>query len=195
VSEDPLKAISLVPVNYFLIEIPFHQKKSLLPSTGQLCIEDHFADVYAAWSREGLSFLFDVRATLGEEDSVELFIDTRDIKNAGFNHRFCHHFVFLPEPIEGEQAYEATHFRTEDTHPLCDPKELSVAVTPKKKGYKMEVEIPSSCLHGYDPEQFDRIGFTYRINRSGDTSQHFSVISAEFDLEQTPSLWSRVRLQ
>jgi hypothetical protein len=127
-------------------------------------------------------------------DSVELFFDTRDVKTSGFNTRFCHHFFFLPEAVDGHQAGEITRFRTEDIHELCDPKELKVKSQLKSNSYQMQIFIPAHCLHGYDSEQFDRLGFTYRINRPDGPSQHFSVVTDDYQVEQQPSLWSSVRL-
>ncbi len=105
-------------------------------------------------------------------DSVELFFDTRDVKTSGFNTKFCHHFYFLPEAIENEgeaiQAGEATRFRTEDVHELCSPQLLEVKTTKGGKEVKMDIFIPKECLHGYDPSLFERLGFTYRINRASD---------------------------
>lgn len=58
----------------------------------------------------------------------------------------------------------------------------------------MKIFIPSQCLYGYDPKQFDRLGFTYRINRAGGQPQHFSVISQEYQIDQQPSLWGSIKL-
>jgi hypothetical protein len=121
-------------------------------------------------------------------------IDTRDVKTAGFNTRFCHHFFFLSEPVEGLVAGEITRFRTEDTHELCDPQDLKVISSRKKNSYTMNLFIPGSCLYGYDPDQFNRLGFTYRLNRAHGFPQHFSVVSEDYQIEQQPSLWSSLRL-
>ena len=58
----------------------------------------------------------------------------------------------------------------------------------------LQIFIPAECLHGYDPEQFDRLGFSYRINRYALPPQHFSVVTKEYQIEQQPSLWSHMRL-
>ncbi len=175
----------------------------LLPSTSRLCNEDSFTKVAMGWSKLGIEFAFQVDAfsircsypNLASGDSIEIMIDTRDVKTSGYNTRFCHHFFFLPEAIDGVQAGEITRFRTEDTHELCDPKELHVKTQKHADGYLLKVFIPANCLHGYDPEQFNRLGFTYRINSSTYPPQHFSVLSSEFQIEQQPSLWSTLKLK
>jgi hypothetical protein len=176
--------------------------KYLLPSTATYCSEDSFAEVSAGWHQEGLEFYVHIerpfrRAFYPEierGDSVELFIDTRDVKTSGFNTRFCHHFFFLAEGVEGHFAGEITRFRTEDTHPLCDSNELKVKSLCQNSSHSLNIFIPTQCLYGYDPEQFDRLGFTYRINQSEGFPQHFSVVSDDYAIEQQPSLWSSLKL-
>ena len=206
-------SINLTPSSFFSFELDCHSltkpdfrsltSKHVLPDLTELCNETPFADVFLGWNQQGIAVKIVVnqpyeRSTYPEfaiGDSFELFIDTRDMKSAGFNTRFCHHFFFLCAADDGVQAGEITRFRTENTHPLCDPKELKVDARHSSKGCQLKIFIPSQCLTGYDPEQFDRLGFTYRINRAGGPAQHFSVVSEEYGLEQQPSLWSSVRLK
>lgn len=215
---DQEREFSLNPVNFFQISadclrLPQNDKQSfqltsrnyhhyLLPNTSSLCVESPFAEVALGWSLEGLEAFVNINEKyqisqhpqVSFGDSVELFIDTRDVKTSGYNTRFCHHFFFLPESIEGVQAGEITRFRTEDTHELCNPKELVIKGEIKAKSYQLQIFIPSQCLYGYDPDQFDRLGFSYRINRFNSTPQHFSVTSDDYQIEQQPSLWSSLRL-
>ena len=209
------EAIALAPVNFFRISADCRFlsekgafprlddfKRYLLPELTQLCADESFARVAMGWNREGLEFCIEVNApvervaypNIQNGDSIELFIDTRDVKTSGFNTRFCHHFYFLPEPVDGKQAGEITRFRTEDKHDWCDPTELVVKVKKSAKGYVAKIFIPAQCLHGYDPEQCAQIGFTYRINRYGEIPQHFSVDTEDYQLEQQPSLWSSIQL-
>lgn len=203
---------ALSPANFFAMmwdcprlakrdqEPPF--SKNALPNTGKLCHEYDFAEVAMGWHEEGLAFHIQVNQPYTQShypmvergDSVELFIDTRDLKSAGFNTRFCHHFVFLPKSVEDHQWEERTHFRTEDSHPLCDPSLIECKTTIKRDGYRMKIFIPAQCLHGYDPKQCDRIGFTYRINRAEGRPQHFSIVSQEYQIDQQPSLWASIKL-
>jgi hypothetical protein len=178
-------------------------KRFQLPATADLLDEETFADVYSAWNVEKLAFLIDVRTPfqkVGEGDirkgdSIELFIDTRDLKSKGVVSRFCHHFVFYPAQIDGFYGREVTRFRNEDIHRLCHPEDLQIEVNIGKNGYQMEIEIPAHCLFGFDPLSFPRIGFTYRINRAGAPAQHFAVSSQEYAIEQHPALWGTLTLQ
>lgn len=210
--------VPLTPINFFQIgaecrRLPEEKgfpslnrqgaKKYLLPDTSHLCSEDTFADVAIGWSEEGIELFVDSSTPftkarypdVDQGDSVEVFIDTRDVKTSGYNTRFCHHFFFLAEGIEGRFAGEITRFRTEDTHPLCDANELKVKSSLSSKGYTLNIFIPTHCLYGYDPAQFNRLGFSYRINRAGGFPQHFSAVSEDFPIEQQPSLWGSLTLK
>jgi hypothetical protein len=203
--------VPITPVNFFHLSLECSPvkpggltslKEHALPDLSDLCAEPYFAKVAMGWNKEGLEFFVEVGQPARRShypdvtrgDSVELFIDTRDVKTAGFNTRFCHHFFFLPEAVDDHSAGEITRFRTEDVHELCDPRELRVKTHLKSHNYTLQIGIPAHCLHGYDPEQFDRLGFSYRINRPDGPPQHFSVVSEDYQVEQQPSLWSSVKL-
>ncbi len=173
-----------------------------LPDLAQILGEDSFAEVSLGWNAEGLRALVRVNQPFQQAffpeiqkgDSVEFFFDTRNVKTSGFNTRFCHHFFFLPDVAEGKQAGELTRFRAEEMHEWCSPADLRVRPFLGKSGYSLDILIPAHCLYGYDPDQFDRIGFTYRINRHGGSPQHFSVSSDDYQIEEQPSLWSSLQL-
>jgi hypothetical protein len=210
--------IPITPINFFQIGADCHyipnksrsfpflnaQNESAyrFPSTAELCSERSFADVAMGWNEEGLELYICVNRPfrrafypqVDRGDSIELFIDTRDIKTSGFNTKFCHHFFFLAEGVEGHFTGEITRFRTEDTHPLCDPNDLKVKSLCQSGAYVLNIFIPSHCLHGYDPEQFNRLGFSYRINQAEGFPQHFSVVTDDFPIEQQPSLWGSLTL-
>lgn len=178
------------------------EKGYLLPSTNDLLDEETFADVYTAWNFEKLCFYFAVHRPfqkVGEPDfrkgdSIEIFIDTRDLKTKGVVTRFCHHFVFFPVEVKNFFGQEITRFRNDDTHRLCHPEDLQVIPDLDKDSYRISVEIPAHCLHGYDPLSFPRIGFTYQINRFEGFSQHFAVSSDEYNIEQHPATWGTLKL-
>ena len=212
--------VSITPVNFFQLTADCYQsqgqsigdfpslnkknyKKFLLPDTSALCGEIAFAEVAICWNMEGLEFFINIDSPLrlssypevSEGDSVELFIDTRDVKTSGFNTRFCHHFFFLAEGVDGRFAGEITKFRTEDLHALCDVNELKLKVSKQSTGYALNIFIPKSCLFGYEPGQFNRLGFSYRINRAEGFPQHFSVVSEDYHIEEQPSLWASLNFK
>ena len=213
----PEEISPITPINFFQLGIdsPFlrekksfpainskNMKKYLLPDTTALLAENKFADVAFLASYEGIEIFakIDIPYTqayypdITRGDSVEVFIDTRDVKTASFNTRFCHHFYFLAEAVDGAMKGEITHFRTEDVHPLCDSNELQVKPVNNSKGYQLSIFIPASCLHAYDPDQFSRLGFSYRINRGRRAPQHFSITSSDYPIDQQPSMWASINL-
>jgi hypothetical protein len=205
---------SLFPSEFFAITSPVFftkappssramRKSFLLPELSDLLGEEKFAEVALCWNEEGLYLEAFVDKPLEEVhfpafekgDALEVFIDTRDLKTAGFATRFCHHFLFLPQAVQGIQAQEMTHFRTEDTHPLCDPSELKVEAHLEKRKYSLRIFIPAQCLHGFDPHTFQKLGFTYRLHRFGGAPQHFAVSSSHFPIEQSPRLWASLSMK
>lgn len=206
------EGLSLNPLHFFAlsadcvrVEDPhgsLREDQWRLPSTEFLSGEEAFATLFLAWHETGIAVeavveepvTYTAYPSVREGDSLELFIDCRDVKTSGFNTRFCHHFFFLPEPVKGVSLGEITHFRTEDSHELADANALSLKVQEAHRGYSMKIFIPRECLHGYDPEEFRRMGFSYRVNRNGKPSQHFSALTDDFLVEQQPSLWSSLNL-
>lgn len=204
---------SLSPLEFFALEgeigyakvapsLKILRRSFLLPDLTSWLGEEKFADLSLAWNETGIFAAVFVDKPFeeasyprfSEGDAVELFFDTRDLKSAGFATRFCHHFLFLPEPIQEIQAQEITHFRTEETHPLADAADLGISTTFYKKSYELNLFIPAHCLHGFDPHTFERIGFTYRIHRLKRSPQHFALSSQHFSLEQHPRLWASFKL-
>lgn len=175
-------------------------EEHLLPDCSEINGSDAAVDILMGWNHEELRiavrgsrpFQEASPARLDRSDALEFFIDTRDIKDAGFNTRFCHHFYFLPKAEDGSQAAaEITRFRTEDSHPLCDPSELRVERHSKEF---VELRVPAKSLVGYDPELFPRLGFTYRFNRENGSPQYFGCTEEAYRFDQLPALWSRLRL-
>lgn len=192
----------LAPLHFFRLHVDVKKKGSLLPKTSSFLGEESFADVTLAWSERGIVVQVDVHQKFEEAvypkyeegDAMELFFDTRDLKEAGFPTRFCHHFLVLPQEVQGIQALELTRFRNEDSHPLCEPEAIKVKTSIKPRGYQTTIEFPSEILHGYDPNSFDRLGFTYCIHRPKKESQHFAVSSSYVAVAQHPSLWATCEL-
>ncbi len=172
----------LVPIDFFPQKLEIVEgKKTKLPDMSAFLGEDSFSRVYLTVHEKGISIELDIE----DEDSFEVFIDTRDIKTSGFPTRFCHHFIFSES-----ESREITRCRAEEAHPLCEPSDLIVEITPKK----MHITIPAHCLHGYDTTSFKKLGFTYRLTRATGRRQHFAVSSEYYTIEKHPSLWASIGL-
>src|SRR5690349_11450775 len=115
-------SISISPVNFFQFNIDLHKiTMEPLASLGKrlyketyrlsdfsvLCGGPVFAEFYLGWSQEGIAahvlvhepFRRSSYPNVVRGDSIELFLDTRDVKTSGFNTRYCHHFFCLPEAV------------------------------------------------------------------------------------------------
>ena len=207
---DILESVSpLFPIDFFALgfSIPYIKKSltklALLPDTSELLGEESFAKVLMGWNEEGIFAQLRVSQEFQEScypnyalgDSLELFFDTRDVKSAGFATRFCHHFVLLPQAVQGVQAQEVTHFRSEDAHPLCDSQLIELQTDFGNNHYQMRAFFPAETLHGFDPNMCHRLGFTYKVNRTHGDPMHFSVSSQNLKLAQQPSLWASLQLE
>lgn len=177
-------------------------KEYLLNSTGTYFAEKDSPDFYFAWNEKGLIIQVEILAENLEifpsefrrGDSIELFFDTRNLKSQGYISKFCHQFVIFPEIVDGFHAKEVTRFRNEDMHILASPNDFDVNVEVGKDFYFVDIFIPSKCLHGFDPSRFDKLGFTYRVNRRGKDPLHFSVSSIELSIERNPYFWATANL-
>lgn len=207
--------LPLEPIHFFRLNVDIKGEKGasrrlgkghMLPDTTDLLGEDGFADVGLAWHNDGMyvdlhvakKFEEAVYPKYSEGDAVELFFDTRDLKEAGFPTRFCHHFLILPQEVQGVRCMELTRFRTEDSHPLYQaeegPGKIEVSFHAGSRDYFLDMFFPADVLHGYDPQTFDRLGFTYTVHRFKSRPQNFSVSSRYVNVAQNPSLWASCRL-
>jgi hypothetical protein len=200
---EPLHFFSISLEGAYLKENTPFQKKHLLPSTFKYFNQEEEAKVFFGFNEKGLRFQFQVFTEVKEVvypdyrkgDSIELFIDTRNLQSAGYITKFCHHFVLFPSKVEGFFIKEVTRFRNDDAHFLAESKDFQVEVDAQKKFYLIDVFIPSFSLHGYDISKFDKLGFTYRINITGRDPINFSLSPKEFVIERNPYFWSTLTLK
>jgi hypothetical protein len=189
----------LFPIDFFALSwtLPYYNaakslpKQALLPNFCELMSEKAFAEVRMAYNEEGIAVHVLLKKGVEEGDSVELFFDTRHVRTLS---RFTHHFLIEPDRDENISCREVTRFRSEETRALCDPAEVSVEGKFLKQSYEMRIFLPSHVLHGYDPQLFNQMGFTYRISRHGKESQHFALSSKEYSLPRQVSLWATLKL-
>ena len=164
-----------------------------------------FADVHMSWNDSGLYFGIQVKNKTRyqldprkptEGDCIELFIDTRDVKERRAN-RYCHRFYFLPagvgktvkKPIGRQMAIDDAR----EQAPPCSEDTIEARLRVLKKSYQMEIKIPASGLNGFSPREFNRLGFTYLIR---DTQMGIQTWSSNVDMgvEQDPSTWGTAEL-
>lgn len=180
-------------------------ERSLLPDLMSVEGLHTFANVYMSWDDSGLYFGVDVKNKTQykldprkptEGDCLELFIDTRDVKEHRAN-RYCHRFYFLPggigktikKPIGRQTAVEEAR----EQAPPCPEDAIEARLRVLKKSYQMEIKIPASGLNGFSPREFNRLGFTYLLHDAQRGTQSWSS-RADMGVDRDPSTWGTVEL-
>jgi hypothetical protein len=165
-----------------------------------------FADVYAGWNETGLycavsvpdksAFRVDPRdVTSG--DCLELWIDTRDLKEVHRAHRYCHRFYFLPggggrdgkRPIGRQASIDGAR----EQAPPCAEDLIELGLRRLKRSYQLELRLPAAGLNGYQPDEFTRLGFTYLLHEPQRGTQSWSA-GTDLPVRSDPSLWGTLEL-
>jgi len=167
-----------------------------------------FAGVFMAWNREGIFFAVRVegkgrfhadpgRPSAG--DCLEVWIDTRDVRDARRASRYCHHFCFLPagggpkgtRPVVTQERISLAR----EHAAVADLKRIEVAsrVERGRRRYALEVGLPAAVLTGYDPGACSRIGFTYLLHDAALGTQSWSA-GPDLPVAYDPSLWGTAEL-
>ena len=175
----------------------------LLPDLGGIDGQEAFADFYMAWHERGLFFAIDVRGKAAMSvdakrplrgDGVQIWVDTRDVRNAARGSRYCHHFCFWPDAngvVAGGRQFRLRRARAQAR--MSDSGQLKVASKTLSAGYRMEFHIPHDALTGYDPAENNRLGFTYLL-KDKDLGRQFWTADEILPVSYDPSLWGTVEL-
>ena len=177
-------------------------RRFLVPDLMAVEGQSSYADVYLAWNDEGLYLAVNVKGKANpitiepvqfwDADCFEIWLDMRDARTMHHAGRYCHQFVFLPAGGGGDGASPEARpidiTRGPGEGRVCDPEILSVAVRKTKQGYAMEAAIPTEALHGFDPVEHPRLGFTYHLNDTHLGAQWWSV-DRRFRFHDNPSMW------
>lgn len=177
-----------------------------LPDLVAMDGREAFADVCAGWTADALYIAVEVRGN-GEPavqskrptrgDGLQVWIDTRDVRNAHRASRYCHHFFFLPEgkgrgqkqPMAGQLRIRRA--RAQSTP--CNPQDIDISSRVLSDGYRMEVRLRAGLLTGFDPEENRRLGFTYLLRDHVLGRQYWSS-DESLPVSYDPSLWGTLEL-
>jgi hypothetical protein len=178
-----------------------------LPDLANLDGRPCWADVRAAWSEAGLAFAVRVQGKKQppwcresrpeDSDSLQVWIDTRDVHDVHRAGRFCHRFVLLPcgagprleRPLAGALAINRAR---EQPNPI--PVELLKTCSQRHgNDYALEAFIPAEAMTGFDPAEHPRLGFTYAVFDRELGQQTFGV-GSPMPYQEDPSLWSSLEL-
>jgi len=179
----------------------------ILPSLVELESPADGPEVRAGWSREGLAFRFEVRGKKQEpwcranraegSDGVQVWIDTRNVKNVHRAGRFCHRLFFLPggkgqdykTPVAG--VFQINRSRA--PHGPIDEKQLRVVSQIHRDGYVLHALIAADALTGFDPGEHPRLGFTYAVI-DRELGEQTLGVGRPMPYQEDPSLWATLEL-
>ncbi len=162
-----------------------------------------FADVYMAWNHQGVYVAVETNGLSATQvdtdhplrgDGLQIWIDTRDVRTASRGSRYCHHFCFWPG-VESEKP-GGRQFRLRRARAqarLCDADQLHVASRVSKSGYCLELHILKSALTGFDPDENNRLGFTYLL-KDRKLGRQFWTADETLPVSYDPSLWGTAEL-
>jgi hypothetical protein len=178
-----------------------------LPSFTELEDQTAWTELRAAWNETGLVFAVHVRgkqqppwcreSRLEDSDSLQIWIDTRDVHNVHRAGRFCHRFIFLPCGAGSRLDKPVAAFL-----PINRARELPNPVPPgmlrtycQRQGndYILHALIPAEALTGFDPAEHSRLGFTYAVVDRELGQQTFGV-GGPMPFQEDPSLWATLEL-
>jgi hypothetical protein len=175
----------------------------LVPDLGGLDGKQAFARVYMAWHEKGLYFALDVKGKAGcvvderrplRGDGFQVWIDTRDVRTAPRGSRYCHHFCFWPQSGDVTAGGRQFRLRRARAHArLQDAGRFSVASSSHKDGYGMEIHIPADAMTGFDPEENNRLGFSY-VLKDKTLGRQFWTADETLPVSYDPSLWGTAEL-
>lgn len=165
---------------------------------------EEFAQVQVAWNERGLCLGLQVKGktrykldpkNYWQGDCLEVWVDTRDLKDSRRATRYCHHFYVLPggrgkdglTPIARQVPID----RAREQAPPCPEDSIEVGLRRLKRGYQLELCLPAAGLNGYQPQEFNRLGFNYVLH---DTELGSQSWTADRDQSTDPGSWGTLEL-
>ena len=175
-----------------------------LPDLMGLDNKTAYADVYVGWNDDGIYLGVDAKGAPGLEvqpkrplkgDGIQIWLDTRDVREAHRASRFCQHFFFLPTGgrSDGPLAGQVHIRRARAQDKPCEPQNITVSSRITKKGYRLSAFLPADILTGFEPDDNNRFGFTYLI-RDRRLGRQYWTADEPLPVAYDPSLWGTIVL-
>ncbi len=181
-------------------------RAALLPDLSSLHGQGSFGRVLAGWTLDGLAF--GVEVDVGHDlrldpehpfrsDGIEVWVDTRDSREARKPTRFCHHFLLLPggHGPRGRACYvqEMNPGGVKRPEDMADIQRIRAKAEVGRGGYTLEFLLPREVLAGYAPLEATSVALAYRLRSSVYGVQDLAF-GEHFPLWRNPSLWLSARL-
>ena len=194
------------------------ERRESLPETHRLIDldfleQDHseaasMQDIRGAWCSSGLALEFFVTGKKQspwchpnrpeESDRVEIWLDTRNVRNVHRANQFCHRFLCLPTG-SGKDGELGAIFHL----PINRAKQLP-AETPRDvmriaskvlpNGYSLYIFLSKKGLTGYAPEEFHDLGINWEIC-DHELGTRTLTAGNPFPYQEDPSLWYTLSLE
>jgi len=188
------------------------KESNLIPHFAALSGGASNSTVHAAWSELGLYFAVDVmgkaspprfvQARGGFSDGLRIWIDTRCSPGIHRATRFCHCFHFFPGQANSSSTSESGDLprgildeipRAREQPAKIVETDLHVESEFTRNGYTLWAHIPTDCLTGYSPLEFDRISIFYDVVDHELGTQSLTL-GPELRYAEDPSLWVQAKL-
>lgn len=164
-------------------------------------------DFRIAWHEKGLALSLEVlgkttpvwcRHSQPEvSDGLQLCIDTRDVRNVHRATRYCHRIILLPGDAKMKEERAGAVWlpihRAKD-HPNSVAVERIITKCEfADDGYKLESVIPADILTGYEPSEYNRLGFHYVI-ADRELGSKYLTSQPPLPHDCDPSMWATLEL-
>ncbi|MDO4583245.1 MAG: hypothetical protein Q4D62_03980 [Planctomycetia bacterium] len=189
-----------LPENCRLMDLDFLEQESQDVCTMQ--------DIRGAWCSTGLALEFWVTGKKQlpwchpnrpeESDRVEIWLDTRNVRNVHRANQFCHRFLCLPTGA-GKNGEMGAIFTLPINRARQQPSEiphgvLRIASKVFAGGYSIYIFLSKKGLTGYDPKEFHDLGIAWEIS-DHELGTRTLTAGNPFPYQEDPSLWYTLSLR
>jgi len=164
-------------------------------------------DIRIGWHETGLFFALTVsgkkqslwcRSTQPDEsDSIQICLDTRDIKDIHRASRFCHRLLFMPIGGGRDQSHPTAFWlpihRAKEHPNSIDLSQIKMQSQVGADGYRLTVFLPGKILTGFEPEEYPNLGFHFVV-MDREYGNNYFLVSPPLPHDQDPSLWGTLTM-
>ncbi|MDR2344933.1 MAG: hypothetical protein LBE18_02605 [Planctomycetaceae bacterium] len=166
-----------------------------------------YPDFRVGWNERGISFAVRVRGKKQmlwckslspyDSDGVQIYIDTRDMKDIHRATRFCHRLIFLPVVNDGYRSEPCVFWlpihRAKSYPNPIDAKKIKLANKIFNGGYDLKIFVPQEVLTGFDPIEYPALGFHFVVV-DRELGNRYFLVEPPFPYDYDPSLWGTLLL-
>mgnify|MGYP005857113687 CR=1 FL=1 len=181
-----------------------------LPDVPGMVDPQRLSAAWVGWSPQGLRLRVEGRtAPVFNQDQpfrssgFQVWIDTRDTRDIHRASRYCSRFLASLEPSGGRRGAEAWTVQLQRkpiARALAEPPNVALdqvtrhaELLNKGLGWAIDLELPATVVHGFDPEVNRRLGFMLQVFHPL-SHDDFWGVGKEFPIGEDPSLWATLEL-